>query len=84
MKKDVIVRLVILVIALVNVALVVAGYNPIMVDDSAIYDGVSIAIATCSSLWCAWKNNPITEEAKAANVLMEELKANRGKYGGEQ
>lgn len=84
MRKDVIVRLIILAIALINCALVIAGFNPIEIDDSAIYEGVSIAFVTASSIWNAWKNNPITEEAKAANVLMEELKANKGKFGGEQ
>ncbi len=70
-----IVRLVVLIIALVNQTLTLAGYNPLPFSEEDIYEGVSAVSTVVIALWAWWKNNSVTKEAQEADEYMRELKA---------
>lgn len=70
-----IVRLVVLIIALVNQSLTLAGYNPLPFSDEQIYEGVSTVATVIIALWAWWKNNSVTKEAQKADEYLHELKA---------
>ena len=69
-RVTVIVRILLLVIALLNQWLSTKGMSPIPENETTV---ATIVIA----LLAAWKDNPITEEAKRANMKMKKYKAER-------
>lgn len=71
-----IVRVVLLVIALANMALVVLGIVPeeIVGNDQA-YEIGSVIVTAIISVINAWKNNSFTPEAIEADNYMKELKS---------
>ena len=71
-----IVRVVLLVIALANMALAVLGIVPeeIVGNDQA-YEIGSVIVTAIISVINAWKNNSFTPEAIEADNYMKELKA---------
>lgn len=73
--KQAIVRLIVLIIALVNQALVLAGWNPLPFSEEQIYEAVSTVATVVIALWAWWKNNSITKEAQEADEVLSELKA---------
>ncbi len=74
MKKNAIIRLVVLAVLLFNQALTTLGYNPLPFSEAEIFEGVSALATTVVAVWSWWKNAPITKEAKEAQKLLEELK----------
>lgn len=73
-KTDTIVRTVILIVALVNQALTVAGKSLIPVTDEQITEFISLAVTIVASLWAWWKNNSFTKNAIEADKVLAELK----------
>lgn len=69
-----IVRLVVLIIALINQTLTLAGYNPLPFSDEQVYEGVSVVATVAIALWAWWKNNSVTKEAQEADAILNELK----------
>jgi SPP1 family holin len=57
-------RLVLLVIALINSGLQLAGYETIPVNEASIGEFISLAFLGATSLWAYWKNNDITKSAR--------------------
>ena len=78
-KTDTILRTVILIVALVNQALTVAGKSLIPITDEQITEFISLAVTIGASLWAWWKNNSFTPEAIEGDRLMKELKENGNK-----
>ncbi len=72
--RQAIVRLVVLIIALVNQGLILAGYNPLPFSEEEIFKFVSAAASVITILWAWYKNNSVTKEAQAADAYMYELK----------
>jgi SPP1 family holin len=70
-------RIIVLAIALINQIFAMGGYAPFDIDDSAIYQGVTLLATISSSLWAAWKNNSFTKEALKADQLLAELRARK-------
>ena len=73
-KKDTIIRTIVLVIALVNQALTIAGKNPLPFEDEEITDFLSYIFTVAASLWAWWKNNSFTQNALEADKVLDELK----------
>lgn len=67
-------RTVVLVLALVNQILVSTGKVPLNLDESVIYDAVSLAFTIVSAVVACWKNNSFTSNAIEADKYLEELK----------
>lgn len=77
-KASTIIRTVVLVLALVNQGLTIAGLNVLPITEEQVTEVLSLLFTIGASLWAWWKNNSFTPEAIKADELMEELK------GGEQ
>lgn len=73
-KKDTIIRTIVLVIALVNQALTIAGKNPLPFEDEEITEFLSYIFTVAASLWAWWKNNSFTQNALEADKVLDELK----------
>lgn len=73
MEVKVMVRYIILVLAIVNQWLANKGLSPIPVDE----ESISTMILTAIGLYTAWKNNPVSKEAKWANQKMKKYKAEK-------
>lgn len=70
-------RIIVLIIALINQALALTGFNPIPVDEDALYQFISMAFMGVASIWAWWKNNPVTKEAKWADEKKKKYKAEK-------
>lgn len=74
MNKGTIIRTIVLVFALINQSLVLAGWSPLPFDDVQVENSVTILFTIAASLWTWWKNNSVTKEAKQADEYLKELK----------
>lgn len=73
-KAKAIIRLVVQAVLLFNMALTLAGKNPLTVDESALTDWLTTAVTGISSIWIWWKNNNITAAAAEAQKTLAVLK----------
>ena len=73
-KKETIIRTVILIVALINQGLTVAGVNLLPISDEQITEFLSLALTIGASLWSWWKNNSFTKNAIEADKVLESLK----------
>ena len=73
-KKDTIIRTIVLLIELVNNALTIAGKNPLPFEDEEITEFLSYIFTVAASLWAWWKNNSFTQNALEADKVLDELK----------
>lgn len=73
-KKDTIIRTIVLLVALLNTVLTAIGKNPLPFSEESLYAGLSAVFTVLASLWTWWKNNSFTKEAIAADDYMHELK----------
>ncbi len=74
MDKKTLIRTVLLVLALVNQALAIAGKSPLPIENEAVELWISMAWTGIASLIAWWKNNSVTKEAKQADEYLKELK----------
>lgn len=79
LKKETIIRTVVLLISLLNQLLTVFGKNPLPFSDTAVYEGVSLLCTVGASLWAWWKNNSFTSAAIAADAYLQELKGGKNR-----
>lgn len=73
-KTETIVRTVILIVALINQALTVAGKSLLPITDDQITEVITLAITIGASLWAWWKNNSFTQPAIKADEILKDLK----------
>ena len=73
-KTKAIIRLVVQAVLLFNMALTLAGKNPLAVDESALTDWLTTTVTALSSIWIWWKNNNVTKHAQYAQQSLNELK----------
>lgn len=73
-KKDTIIRTVVLIVALVNQALTLAGKSPLPFEAEEITEGLSYLFTVAAALWAWWKNNSFTQAAIKADDVMHALK----------
>ena len=73
-KSKAIIRLIVQAVLLFNMALTLAGKNPLIVDESALTDWLTTTMTAASSIWIWWKNNNVTKHAQYAQQSLNELK----------
>ncbi|MBS6955962.1 MAG: phage holin [Enterocloster asparagiformis] len=73
-EKGTIARTVVLVVALINQVLMMAGYNPLPFADEAVYEAVTVVLTVGASLVAWWKNNSFTQAAIAADETLKQIK----------
>lgn len=66
-SKATIIRTVVLVLAITNNALAIAGKSPLPIDDEMVTQVISFAFTTGASLVAWWKNNSFTQRAIEAD-----------------
>ena len=73
-KKDAIIRLVLLTLALTNQFLVTLGKSPIPIEDETLIQVLSAGFTVATTLWAYWKNNSFTKEAVQADEVLQILR----------
>ena len=73
-KTTAIIRLIVQVVLVANMALTLAGKNQIPLDETALTEWLTIAATGVSSIWVWWKNNNVTKSAQYAQESLKELK----------
>lgn len=68
--KSTIIRTIVYLIALANMALTVAGQNPLPYPTEDIESAFTIVLDVIAGLIAAWKNNSYTKEALVADMTM--------------
>ena len=68
-------RTVLIIIALINQGLLIAGKNPLPFEDEQIAQVISFGFTTVTSLIAWWKNNNFSREAKEAQHYLDALKS---------
>lgn len=71
-----IVRTIVLIIALANQALAIAGKEAFPVTEDQVYQSVSLIVTIGASVWAWWKNNSFTKNAIIADQYLKQLKNN--------
>jgi len=77
MDINVIVRTLVLILALVNQCLTMAGMSPLPIDDELLTELITGIFTIGASLWAWWKNNSVTEAAKAADKVKNAIKSGK-------
>lgn len=72
--KMTIIRTVLLIAGLINMALTIFGKNPLPFSDQQIADFVSLLWAVSAALWAWWKNNSFTDAAIKADEYLDLLR----------
>ena len=73
-KKETIIRTIVLLLALANQVLAICGKNAIPITEDEVYQLVTLLVTIASSLWAWWKHNSFTQEALQADAYLEQLK----------
>lgn len=81
LDKELIVRIVVSILSIVNMIAANNGWNPLDLDENDIYVVVSTIIAIVTWIWGFWKNNNFTIAAKEGQKVIDEIK-NENKRGG--
>lgn len=77
-EKATIVRTVVLIFALINQCLTMAGFQVLPFSEEQVAEFVSTLITVGAALWAWWSNNSFTQAAlKADQVLKEEKSKNK-------
>lgn len=76
-KKETMIRVIVLIILLINQLLVMTGVMDFVVEEDKVYGVVSTIATTVMSLWTMWKNNSFTKEARKADEYLKQLKENK-------
>lgn len=74
-KTETIVRTIVLVIALANQALAIAGKEAFPVTEDQVYQVVTLIVTVGASVWAWWKNNSFTKNAIEADKVLDQLKS---------
>lgn len=74
MKKETIIRVVVLIILLINQFLIITGVTDFVVEENEVYEIISTIATTIMSLWTMWKNNSFTKNAQKADEYLKQLK----------
>lgn len=82
-KVKAITNIIVAGLLLFNAILTAAGKNPIPFDEHAITEALAYIAAALDTLYIWYKNQNITVEAQTGQKIINELKANRDKAGGE-
>lgn len=81
-KKETIIRTIVLVIAIINNILTLLGKNPFPYTADEIENAVAIIFTVVATLWAWWKNNSFTLPARLGDQEMERQRAKARLYRG--
>lgn len=70
-----IIRTVVLLLALINQCLTMAGISPLPIEDEQVTELLSLIFTIAASLVAWWKNNSFTEAAIEGDRVMHEIKS---------
>lgn len=73
-KTETIVRTIVLVLALANQVLAIAGKEAFPVTEDQVYQVVTLTVTIAASVWSWWKNNSFTEAAIRGDLLKDKIK----------
>lgn len=68
-------RTVVLLLALINQCLSMAGVSPLPIEDEQVETIITTAWTVIAAVWAWWKNNSFTQAALAGDALKDEIKA---------
>lgn len=68
-------RTIILLLALINQCLSMAGVSPLPIEDEQVETIITTAWTVIAAVWAWWKNNSFTPAALAGDALKNEIKA---------
>ena len=68
-------RTIILLLALINQCLSMAGVSPLPIEDEQVETILTTAWTVIAAIWAWWKNNSFTQAALAGDALKNEIKA---------
>lgn len=74
MDKQLIVRLIVSVIAVVNSVCTMAGFPLLNLGEEQVSDVVSVVVLVAAWAWGFWKNNNFTQAAKDAQAVLDSEK----------
>lgn len=81
-KKETIIRTIVLLIAIINNILTLLGKNPFPYTADEIENAVAIIFTVLATLWAWWKNNSFTLPARLGDQEMERQRAKARLYRG--
>lgn len=73
-KTSTIVRTAVLVLALVNQCLSIAGKAILPISDEQLEQFISLSCTIAAAVWAWWKNNSYTEAAIEGDIVKDRLK----------
>ena len=73
-KKETVIRTIVLALALINQVLTIFGISVIPIADDQVTEFISLAFTIGASVWAWWKNNSFTRNAIEADNILEALK----------
>lgn len=68
-------RTIILLLALINQCLSMAGVSPLPIEDEQVETIITTTWTVIAAVWAWWKNNSFTQAALAGDALKNEIKA---------
>lgn len=68
-------RTIILLLALINQCLSMAGVSPLPIEDEQVETIITTSWTVIAAVWAWWKNNSFTQAALAGDALKNEIKA---------
>lgn len=75
MDTQLIVRIIVSIIAIINLCAAQFGFDPLDIEEESVYTVVSLIVAIVTWIWGFWKNNNFTKNAKAAQKVKDDLDA---------
>lgn len=76
-KKSTIIRTALLILALVNQCLSIAGKAVLPISDEQLEQVISLVLTIAISLWNWWKNNSFTKPAIEADIYLADLRSKK-------
>ncbi|MGL5434417.1 MAG: phage holin [Lachnospiraceae bacterium] len=73
-SKGTVIRTAVLVLAIFNNGLAIAGKSPLPIDSEIVTEVISFLFTTAAAFVAWWKNNSFTQAAIEADSYMQELK----------
>lgn len=74
LDKDLIARLVVSILVLINLIANMLGWKPIDYDENSVYTTVSLIATIVTWAWGFWKNNNFTDAAREGQKVIDEIK----------
>ena len=68
--KEVWIRTIVLIVALINQALRMLGFDVLPFAEDEVADAITIVLTVFASLWAWWKNNSFTGKAQSADRIL--------------